>query len=137
MPWYSVSVTHFLLTLLLSPFPETFMAVTFLLFDLSCQLLRHRGPARLASRCIFRVAGSGLWKAHRKLTQTGKFPAALREFKMLPFGYVGLSQKIGRSPQSSKTLELKKLLSFTGWSTATQIREFSSYLTGMILPSCK
>lgn len=55
----------------------------------------------------------------------------------LPLGYVGRSQKIGRSPQSSKILGLRKPLCLMGSSAATQIREFSSNLTGMISSSCK
>lgn len=57
--------------------------------------------------------------------------------EMLPLGYVGRSQKIGRSPQSSKILGLRKPLCLMGSSAATQIREFSSNLTGMISSSCK
>lgn len=56
---------------------------------------------------------------------------------MLPLGYVGRSQKIGRSLQSSKILGLRKLLCLIGSSAATQIREFLSNLTGMISSSCK
>lgn len=75
MQWYSVCLIHFLLTLLLSPFPKTFMAVTFLLFDLSCQLLRHCGTHPDASSLL---QAQACGRAHRKLTQTGRIPSSIK-----------------------------------------------------------
>lgn len=74
MQWYSVSLIRFLLTLLLSPFPKTFMAVTFLLFDLSCQLLRHCGMHPDASSCYRLRPVEGLTGN----SQTGRIPSSIK-----------------------------------------------------------
>lgn len=115
--------------------PHNIQCCPFPSLCLSRHFLRHCGTA-LCILTHLPCLRPGPWRASQEAHMHTENSKQQRELKMLPFGYVGLSQNIGRSPQSSKTLALKKLLSLTGWPTATQMRELPSYLTGMILPSC-